>query len=118
MKIVKGGITRNIDPKRWFEYKDKGYMAADEEAQDDFSLEGEEQDDDFIPEEKAEKEQDEGFFAENKNPETAETEPETDEDFEKMTVSELKAYAEDNDIDLGEATKKADILRVITGRVW
>ena len=55
---------------------------------------------------------------ENKQPETAEAEPETDEDFEKMTVAELKAYAEYNNIDLGEATKKADILKVITGRVW
>lgn len=31
----------------------------------------------------------------------------------KMTVDELKAFAEANDIDLGDATKKADILSAI-----
>ena len=31
------------------------------------------------------------FLPKTKNPETAKTEPETDEDFEKMTVAELKA---------------------------
>ena len=30
-----------------------------------------------------------------------------------MTVAELKAYAEENEIDLGEFTKKADIIAVI-----
>lgn len=33
--------------------------------------------------------------------------------FEAMTVSELKDYAAANNIDLGEATKKADILAAI-----
>lgn len=32
---------------------------------------------------------------------------------EKRTVPELKKYAEDNSIDLGEATTKADILAAI-----
>lgn len=32
---------------------------------------------------------------------------------EDMKVDELKAYAAENNIDLGEATKKADILKVI-----
>lgn len=32
---------------------------------------------------------------------------------DKMTVSELKAYAETNKIDLGDATKKDDILAAI-----
>lgn len=32
---------------------------------------------------------------------------------EKMKVDELKAYAEEHQIDLGEATSKADILAVI-----
>ncbi len=32
---------------------------------------------------------------------------------EEMTVAELKAYAAANNIDLGEATKKADILAAI-----
>lgn len=31
----------------------------------------------------------------------------------KMTVDELKAFAEANEIDLGDATKKADILSAI-----
>lgn len=39
--------------------------------------------------------------------ETAETE------ISKMTVDELKAFAEANEIDLGDATKKADILSAI-----
>lgn len=34
-------------------------------------------------------------------------------DFDGMKVAELKAYAEENGIDLGEATKKADILDAI-----
>lgn len=32
---------------------------------------------------------------------------------DKMTVDELKQYAADNGIDLGDATKKADILAAI-----
>lgn len=40
-----------------------------------------------------------------------EAEPETD--LTKMTVDELKAFAEANEIDLGDATKKADILSAI-----
>jgi hypothetical protein len=38
-------------------------------------------------------------------------EPETN--LTKMTVDELKAFAEANEIDLGDATKKADILSAI-----
>lgn len=34
-------------------------------------------------------------------------------DFDGMKVAELKAYAEENGIELGEATKKADILDAI-----
>ena len=34
-------------------------------------------------------------------------------DIDKMTVDELKEYAKENDIDLGEVTKKADILEAI-----
>lgn len=36
-----------------------------------------------------------------------------DVDLTKMTVDELKAFAEANEIDLGDATKKADILSAI-----
>ena len=32
---------------------------------------------------------------------------------EDMKVDELKAYAAENNIDLGEATKKADVLKII-----
>jgi hypothetical protein len=39
---------------------------------------------------------------------------EVDKPVEKMTAKELKAYAEANHIDLGGASKKADILAVIT----
>jgi hypothetical protein len=34
-------------------------------------------------------------------------------DYEDMTVAELKEYAEKNGIDLGDATKKADIIAAI-----
>lgn len=42
-----------------------------------------------------------------------ETEPEAEVDFRKMTLTELKEYAEANGIDLNGATKKADILALI-----
>ena len=35
MKICKGGITRNIDEKRWPEFLAKGYKKAEEEAKGD-----------------------------------------------------------------------------------
>lgn len=38
---------------------------------------------------------------------------EVDKPVEKMTVAELKSHADKNQIDLGEATKKDDILAVI-----
>lgn len=34
---------------------------------------------------------------------------------DRMTVAQLTEYAEANNIDLGDATKKADILAVIQG---
>lgn len=49
-------------------------------------------------------------------PEVAEVqgEPEPKEtDIEKMKVTELKEYAEENGIDLGDATKKDEIIEVI-----
>ena len=53
--------------------------------------------------------------------EDAQTEPDTDKDaqtepessFAKMTVPELKAWAEENSIDLGDATRKAEIIAVL-----
>lgn len=52
--------------------------------------------------------------AENAEPE-AQTEPEAEVEspFPKMTVPELKAWAKENGIDLGDATKKADIIAVL-----
>lgn len=45
---------------------------------------------------------------------TVEDEPKDDsKPFEKMTVAELKEYAEQHGIDLGDASKKEDILSVI-----
>lgn len=44
------------------------------------------------------------------SPAPAEQEP---VDISKLKVDELKAYAEEHDIDLGDAKKKADILTVI-----
>ena len=40
------------------------------------------------------------------------------EDLEKLTVTELKEYANSHSIDLGENTKKADILQILTNRKW
>lgn len=40
------------------------------------------------------------------------------EDLEKLTVTELKEYAKLHNIDLGENTKKADILQILTNRKW
>lgn len=37
----------------------------------------------------------------------------TDKPLEKRTVDELRQYAADNNVDLGEATKKEDILAAI-----
>lgn len=39
----------------------------------------------------------------------------TREELEKMTVKQLEKYAKDNEIDLVDATKKADIVSVILG---
>lgn len=40
-------------------------------------------------------------------------EPEDDEDLNALTIAELKALAEQEKIDLGDATKKADIIAAI-----
>lgn len=39
----------------------------------------------------------------------------TREELEKMTVKQLEKYAKDSEIDLGDATKKVDIVSVILG---
>ncbi|MEK4512865.1 hypothetical protein [Paenibacillus sp. FSL K6-2524] len=51
---------------------------------------------------------------ESKGYEVEQLEPEQEEiPVEKMTVPQLKEYATKNEIDLGEASKKEDILKVI-----
>ena len=118
MKIRKGGITRNIDKKRFNEYKAKGYEIVEEpkELSEDKEVASE---DDDIKSETSDKSEE---VETNEAPETNETsedeEGHSTDELEKMTVAELKVYAENNDIDLDGATKKADILKVITGRVW
>ena len=44
--------------------------------------------------------------------------PLENEELEKLTVTELKEYAILHNIDLGENTKKADILQILTNRKW
>lgn len=118
MKIRKGGITRNIDKKRFNEYKAKGYEIVEElkELSEDKEAALVDNDKDLETSDKSEE------VEANEAPEINETseaeEGHSTDELEKMTVAELKVFAENNDIDLGGATKKADILKVITGRVW
>lgn len=152
MKIRKGGITRNIDKKRFNEYKAKGYEVVEEKPKEN-SSEYEEQSERFnnsnyieadnqgfvVCEEETETDKGRiGTPVENAESEVYEDAEDADslgvglsveeagtnrqemgtDELEKMTVAELKVFAENNDIDLCGATKKADILKVITGRVW
>lgn len=48
-------------------------------------------------------------------PEEQPEDVETEQDFEEMSVAQLKAYAHDNGIDLGKAYKKAEIIEKIKG---
>ncbi|AGR47454.1 hypothetical protein ABOUO_8 [Brevibacillus phage Abouo] len=52
---------------------------------------------------------------ESQEPEVFPLERIEEKTIDKMTVAELKEYAIQHDIDLGEATKKDDILAVIKG---
>jgi hypothetical protein len=118
MKIRKGGISRNIDKKRFNEYKAKGYEVVVENkelSEDKETALGDENIEVEISDKSEEAETSEAIET-NKAVEDKK-EYETDE-IEKMTIAELKVYAENNNIDLGDATKKADILKAITGRVW
>jgi hypothetical protein len=47
-------------------------------------------------------------------PEPSEPEPES-EDLAEHTVAELRALAEDRGVDLGDATRKADIIEALGG---
>lgn len=55
---------------------------------------------------------------ENKEVEKLPSEILENEELEKLTVTELKEYAKLHNIDLGENTKKADILQILTNRKW
>lgn len=52
-----------------------------------------------------------GYTVEHTEPEKGENQD--DIPIEKMTVAQLKEYAAKHEIDLGEATKKEDVLKVI-----
>lgn len=49
----------------------------------------------------------------NSNYETIATVPENPKTIEEMTIAELKEYAAENDINLGDAKKRDEILEVI-----
>jgi hypothetical protein len=63
-----------------------------------------------------EQQEEEDLEQENHEPEQPEQEPEDQKEpdiLDGMTVAQLKEFAADNGIDLGDAKKKADILAVI-----
>lgn len=64
-----------------------------------------------IPEDEVKRLFDEGFLAEK--PDEADDSEDDEGPRDKWTVPKLKAYAEQHSIDLGDATKKADILAAI-----
>ena len=98
MRIAKTGVERVIDESRWPEYSEKGYIKVEETKTETAEIEADE----------------EAKLKEDSEPDS---ENETS-DFEKMTIAQLKKYAEENGIDLEGAERKADILRIITGRAW
>ena len=51
------------------------------------------------------------------NPAVEQAEPEQEEPLDKMTLAELREYAKEHDINLGGATKKADVLKAIKNAV-
>lgn len=53
------------------------------------------------------------YDGENFAADRVEPDAQGDIDFESFTVAELKKFAEDNEIDLGPATSKADILSIV-----
>ena len=98
MRIAKTGVERVIDESRWPEYSKKGYIKVEETKTETAELEADEE-------------------AELKEDSEPDSENETS-DFEKMTIAQLRDYAKANGIDLEGAERKADILRIITGRAW
>ena len=102
MRIAKTGVERVIDESRWPEYSKKGYIKVEETKTETAELEADEE-------------------AELDGGDSEDSEPDSENetaDFEKMTIAQLKKYAEENGIDLEGAERKADILRIITGRAW
>ena len=98
MRIAKTGVERVIDESRWPEYSKKGYIKVEETKTETAELEADEE-------------------AELKEYSEPDSENET-ADFEKMTIAQLRDYAKAKDIELEGAERKADILRIITGRAW
>ena len=98
MRIAKTGVERVIDESRWPEYSKKGYLKVEETKTETAEIEADEE-------------------AELKEDSEPDSENETS-DFEKMTIAQLRDYAKANGIDLEGAERKADILRIITGRAW
>lgn len=101
MRIAKTGVERVIDESRWPEYSKKGYIKVEETKTETAEIEADEE-------------------AELDGGDSEDSEPDSDEtaDFEKMTIAQLRDYAKANGIDLEGAERKADILRIITGRAW
>ena len=98
MRIAKTGVERVIDESRWPEYSKKGYIKVEVTKTETAEIEADEE-------------------AELKEYSEPDSENETS-DFEKMTIAQLRDYAKANGIDLEGAERKADILRIITGRAW
>ena len=99
MRIAKTGVERVIDESRWPEYSKKGYIKVEEAKVSAGEIENDDKE------------------AELKEYSEPDSENET-ADFEKMTIAQLRDYAKAKDIDLEGAERKADILRIITGRAW
>ena len=53
------------------------------------------------------------YLAEKEGAEDTEAETETADNFEGYTVADLKSFAENNNIDLGTAKRKADIIELL-----
>ena len=98
MRIAKTGVERVIDESRWPEYSKKGYIKVEETKTETAEIEADEE-------------------AELKEYSEPDSENETS-DFEKITIAQLRDYAKANGLDLEGAERKADILRIITGRAW
>lgn len=114
MKIRKCGVIREIDERKWNEYKNKGY----EKLKEDVFTETKEEKLPYEPLKNEETEKTPSTNLENKEVEKLPPKILENEELEKLTVTELKEYAKLHNIDLEENTKKADILQILTNRKW